>query len=251
MSTGLQISSYPAPNTYPDCFQWLTPSAVTTSGSNVTDWPDSSGNSNDANSISSTPPTTGSTINGVAAIDYATDAQLARTTVTPAYTTFIECAIFAVVQPSVTGATYAYHGVYDNDYLNSFFLGYNSTGTAWKFIMADSTSPYGTAEGGTPAAGTAQIICGSFAWVTGTVGLGYLQVNGTQVGTPFAFLKPTLTSGAPISYGGRTSSGFDPTSSIPGLYGDGIVYTAAYTPGTSQNIAIHRWLGQKWKISVP
>ncbi len=244
-------TKYPAPNTYANCWQWLTPTQATAVGSNVTYWQDLSGSGtgpvfHSLTSFSAPPPQTGGVLNGAPGIVYPISSTFGNTTSGPAYTTFFNCTLIAVVSviPPIGGLV-AYSGLYDNDGANSFFLGLDATSTFWKFAMNNPVFPYGNCLSAAPfALNTPQIVTATFDGASHT---GTIYVNGTSPSSSNTLNAPTLGSSSPVSFFGRTSAGA--IECVPGVAGDGIIYTDVKSG--SDFTDIHRYVGAEYGIAVP
>ena len=244
LARSIWSSGYPTPNSYPNSWQWLRPTIVNTSGGDVTKIPNQGGAGSlaDAVVIASGVTVTGGTINGRTALSIPAGQDQGCATVGGGipYTTFFNCTLFAVVQPSALGS---FWGVYDDDSNNSFALATNATGAAWKFAMNVSSPPYGLCEGGVPAIGTAQLLTAIFVGSTHTA---TLQVNGVTVSTDTSMPAPTLVSSAPVALGGRPSVSVD---GLPGLYWESAIFTDA--KAGSDLLNLNRYFGSACGIPVP
>ena len=246
---------YPPPTSYPNLLQWLTPSAITHSGSNVTSWLDQAPNNGDGvwpHTITSFTGsvTTGGSINGTPGIVYGAGAN-SSTTNGPGFTIFFKHSLFAVFLSA--GGRSQYEGIYDNDYADSFFLGTDSTAGYYQYNCRNTSGPfYGNFLSVHPIdfTGGPEIICATYDGSLTANGTATLSVNGTNTVTSnsmSAFAPPAGSSSAPIAWGGRTSAGG--IGGIPGTYGDGMIYTDVKSGADFVNI--HRYLGTKYGIAVP
>jgi hypothetical protein len=244
---------YPNPTTFPEVWVWSTPSlGLASSGGLVTTWADQTGNGHTWQPFGTAPTSTTVTINGATAINFSSVDGLATLT-TPStkqlnFESLQYFTCFAVIQPE--GSLVTYGRVWDVQYTTGFCLLTNSTAGAWKLIVADGTSPYGTVEGGVPALGTPALLTGIFNNGTAT-----LQVNGTTVSTG-TFTNPSTNSESNVAIG--YGAGARPQS---GYYGDQClcVGTGNAAPNPQPTAALsgttllnaNRFFGAEYGISVP
>lgn len=249
---------YPNPTTFPYVWVWSSPTTVMSSGGLVTEWPDL-GPLGHNWAPDTSAPATGGTINGHPALVFsqtitggASDSGLA-TSGTPAnlelnFASLQYFTVFSVIQPEEGLLTFG--RVWDLEYQSGFVLCLNSTATAWKLIVNDGTSPYGTVEGGTPTLGVPTLLTGIF-----NNGAATLQVNGTTVSTG-TFTNPSSNSGTPAFLGEGGAA-----RPQAGYYGDQCLCVGnGNTPPNPQPTAAlsgttllnaNRFFGAEYGISVP
>ncbi|HTC70881.1 MAG TPA: LamG-like jellyroll fold domain-containing protein [Acidothermaceae bacterium] len=200
-------------------------------------WQDQSGNGNNASqSGAAEPPYFIAKMNGMPALqgDGATYSMATST-----FTLGASASLFAAVQ-----ATAATQGLYsrllEHLYSSTYYLGVDSTGTKYKLIVNNGTSPYGAAQGGTVATAN-QIVSGVYSSPTGTV-----YVNGQSAGSD-SFTAPS----PPLNHIMSIMKDVNPMFGDywKGYFGEAIVYNRALTSG--ELIQVHRYLGARYGVSVP
>jgi hypothetical protein len=189
------------PLSFPEVWLWVTPtisSSITTVSGQVEGWADQTSAhrnlSGDPNTGGGGYIETGVSINGVAALNFSGTSGGTMTTggVNPGILCFGSLeyfTVFCVIQPEVGINPHdPYSRIIDTEFSAGFTLCINSAGTHYKLIVADSSSPYGTVEGGTPTVGTPVLLTGIYSNGNAT-----LQVNGSTVATG-TFTNPSGNS---------------------------------------------------------
>jgi hypothetical protein len=231
------------PMYYPNLWQWCAGDAgIVSSGGVASEWQDRSTAKNGYNQTSA--GLTVVTSGGFPGLESAAGTRYLQTAnaTAPTYKTFKNHTLFAVVKPTSPPASQiAYGRILDNDYVNSFYLGLNSAGTEYQYIVNDSG--IGTCEGGTVTSGTMVILTAIYNSTTTT---GTLQVNGMTVNSE-TFTAPSLSSTANVEV--LTYSGTAGTNGFLGIVFEVMIYTDAKTG--SALTQLNRYLGYKYNISVP
>jgi hypothetical protein len=229
-------SGYPAPSSYPNGWLWVNGGVVTGSptvtyqNNQITGFPPTTSGVQQANSgVASTQ--TGGSINGVAAITYASSACMVSTNINPVWAQF---SWFIVVKPS---GTLTNTWLLNSDSFVEPAIFVNSS-TKWAVECNTSVSAT-TIVGPTATAGTGVIVS---ATLNGA-GLGTLYINGTSVGS--ATLATPSSAGASPVYLLNYQAG----SVMAGVVGDVYLTTDCKTGNDLLNI--HRYFGTKYGISVP
>ena len=230
-----------APTSYVNLYQWITPTTgVVATGSNVTAWNDQSGGSHSYITASVSPaPQTGGTINGAAAVTFASGAYLQTGSGTP-YNTFAQFTLFAVVKPSGFNGG-GFDRVIEQSDINSYSLTTDSSNAHWQAIVNDADTGIGSVTGGVPTVGTPALLTMILSGTTVT-----LQVNGTSVNSG-TVVVPHLTGSVPsslASFGGAAG-----TFQVLGQYGDSAVFTDAKS--ASDLKCLNEYFGNKYGITVP
>jgi hypothetical protein len=163
--------------------------------------------------------------------------------------------VFCVFQPEISiNPRDPYSRILDTSNTNGFTLCINSAGTAYKLIVADSSSPYGTVEGGVPQVGVPVLLTGIF-----NNGNAVLQVNGITVSTG-TFANPSQDS--PIGFYVCSLAGSNGEGQ-PGYYGDICLCVGPSNGSSPPNpqptaalsgqalLYANRYFGNKYNISVP
>jgi hypothetical protein len=246
---------YPAPSTYANCYLWLPggDANYTSSGSpdyTVSSWADQSGNGHNANATQLDYPVQGHPtsllplVNGVDPLAFASGDTI-QTTVTPAFSAFASCSVFAVVLPMDTGGfggEEMYSRILEHSYSTSFYLGVNSAATGYQFIVNDSG--IGTVEDTNLVYGTPCIVAGVYSLSTTT---GTLYFNGSSTASG-SFTAPSSGTTSAITVG-RPS----PFTGGAGQWSGGVLDIAVFTDAKSGSSLtnLFRYWGYEYGITVP
>lgn len=240
---GLSKQSFFVPTQVPGCVLWLRADMGITfanapTNTLVSGWADQSGNGNNASQSTSgsQPGYATGVMNGAPAL---TGNGTSYWMQTSAFTLGASATLFAAAQPSVSTQS-AYARLIEHNAGETYYIGCDVTGTEYKLIVNDATSPYGTAQGGTVTAGTNSIIAGAYASTTGTV-----FVNGSSVGSgSFTAPSPTSLQMAIMQDSANYASYF-----WDGNFAEAIVYNRRLS--TNEMAKVHRYLGARYGVAVP
>lgn len=232
------------------CLLWLRGDmGVTFSGTSVSQWNDQSGNGNNASQVTaaSQPTFSQTAMNNLPAIQGGgVGTPLFMTT--PAFTIGSDATILVAAQPSASPQTgFARLVEQRND--TAYYLGVNSAGAYYKFIAADNTSPFGTAEGSAALGGavtnTANTIIGATYRSSTTTGTLYMNGNFVAADSTH-FASPGST---PIALTIMQRYVTPPSQPWLGFIGEIVVYNRALS--APELTRVHRYLGARYGIAVP
>jgi hypothetical protein len=263
-----QISSgYPNPLTFPQVWIWTTPtisSSISIVSGQVEGWNDQT---SAQRNLGGDPDTgaggyieTGVFINGIPAINMSGTSEgcMATAGINNGIFNFQNLqyfTVFCVFQPEISiNPVDQYSRILDTEFTNGFTLCINATGTHYKLIVADGSSPYGTVEAGTPTVGVPVLLTGIY-----NNGNATLQINGVT-GATGTFTNPSSNASIDLSVCQLSGSGGE---GQPGYYGDICLCvgpsngssppnpqpTAALSGTTLLNA--NRFFGKKYNIVVP
>jgi len=233
-------TSYFTPTQLSGCLLWLRADlGMTLSGTFASGWADQSGNRNNASqgTPANQPPYVQNAMNGWPALQG--NGSSNWDIPTSSFTLGTDATLIAACQPAATTQNNTARLV-EHKYNQTYYLGCDQTGQKYKFIVNNTVSPFGTAEGGSVALANT-IVTGTYASATTT---GTLYVNGTSVATS-TFTTPTPTS-LPLHVM-HSADSF--VTYWNGYLGEIIIYNRALA--ASELTRVHRYLGARYGVSVP
>jgi hypothetical protein len=234
----MSLESFFVPTDLSGCVLWLRGDlGITPNGSAVSGWADQSGNGNNASQSTGTAQPTYKTgvMNGAPAL-YGDGAHFWMQT--SAFTLGANATLFAAAQPAVTPQD-GYARLLEHQYDETYLMGTDTTGTQYKLIVNDGSSPFGTAQGGTVTVGANTIVSGLYSSSAGTGGV---YVNGVLVGSG-TFTAPSSTSLQMAIMQAYNNSG---AHFWEGYFGEAIVYNRALA--TSELARVHRYLTGRYGV---
>jgi len=206
---------------------------ITLNGANVSSWADQSGSGNTATqgTAADQPAYAPIGINGVPAIlGNGTSTYLK----TPSMSVPTTTTIFTVVQPLGTGNTLR---ILDMDNVTAYYLGTDATpGAHYKLIVANNTSPYGTAVAGSTV-NAPSIVSATYDGTNGTV---YYNVT-TSSSCPF----PNPSGSLPM----YIMTGYFIGDYWNGYVAEILMYSSLLSMASQRQI--YRYLGARYGIPVP
>jgi hypothetical protein len=231
------------------CLLWLRADlGITFNGAAVSGWADQSGNGNNASqsTVASQPTFSQTAMNGLPAIQGG-GAVTPLFMTTPAFTIGSNATIAVAAQPTTTPQTgFARLVEQRND--TAYYLGVNSAGAYYKFIVNDNTSPYGTAEGSAGLGGAVAtantIVTGTYASATTT---GTLYVNGKSIASDSTNFPAPGAGAIALTIMQRYTT--PPSQPWLGYLGEIVIYNRALSPG--ELTRLHRYLGARYNVAVP
>jgi hypothetical protein len=230
------------------CLLWLRGDlGVTFNGSTVSGWADQSGNGHDASqsTVISQPGFSQTAMNGLPAIQGGVGGA-AQFMTTPAFVIGSDATIAVAAQP--TGAQTGFARLVEQRNDTSYYLGVNSAGTYYKFIVAYNTSPFGAAEGAGSAGSVTTantIVTGTYASASNT---GSLYMNGAFVASDSThFTAPSNITAIALTIMQRFVT--PPSQFWAGYIGEIVIYNRALKTG--ELTRLHRYLGARYNVAVP
>lgn len=232
-------SSAFVPTDISGCLLWLRGDlGITLNGANVSGWADQSGNGNNASqgTAVSQPPFATNAVNGLPAIQ---GDGSSRFMTTSAFSIGGSTSMFTAVQPLATTQA-GYARILEQDNASTYYLGTTVGGNAYKFIAANNTSPFGTAETGAVQLAPS-IVSATYSQASG---VGTIYYNGANA---INYTFGSSPSGNLALYLMRKDSAA--ASFWNGYLAEVVVYNRSLAAGELSRV--HRYLGARYNVGVP